>query len=57
MNGNATTAQLEKGKGYQGRIGLDPRHATRTCRHSYATHLYRASGADLEIPEFRRDVL
>jgi len=30
-------------------VGLDPRYATHTCRHTYATHLYRASGADLEI--------
>ncbi len=28
---------------------MDPRYATHTCRHTYATHLYRASGADLEI--------
>jgi site-specific recombinase XerD len=30
-------------------VGLDPRYATHSCRHTYATHLYRASGADLEI--------
>jgi integrase len=30
-------------------VGLDPRYATHTCRHTYATHPYRASGADLEI--------
>ncbi len=30
-------------------VGLDPRYATHTCPHTYATHLYRASGADLEI--------
>ncbi len=30
-------------------VGLDPQYATHTCRHTYATHLYRASGADLEI--------
>ena len=30
-------------------VGLDPRYGTHTCRQSYATHLYRASGADLEI--------
>jgi integrase/recombinase XerD len=30
-------------------VGLDPRYATHTCRHTFATHLYRASGADLEI--------
>ena len=28
---------------------MDPRYATHTCRHSYATHLHRASGTDLEI--------
>ncbi len=31
------------------RSGLDPRYATHSCRHSYATHLYRASGGDLEV--------
>jgi integrase len=30
-------------------VGLDPWYATHTCRHTYATHLYQASGADLEI--------
>ena len=30
-------------------VGLDPRYATHTCRHTFATHLYRACGADLEI--------
>ena len=30
-------------------VGLDSRYATHSCRHSYATHLYRASGADLEV--------
>ena len=25
------------------------RYATHSCRHTYATHLYRASGADLEV--------
>ena len=30
-------------------VGLDPRYATHSCRHSYATHLYRASGGDLEV--------
>jgi site-specific recombinase XerD len=30
-------------------VGLYPRYATHTCRHTYATHLYRVSGADLEI--------
>jgi hypothetical protein len=28
---------------------LDPRYATHSCRHTYATHLYRASGHDLEV--------
>ncbi len=28
---------------------MDPRYATHTCRHTFATHLYRASGADLEV--------
>jgi len=36
-------------KGLMAAVGLDPRYATHTCRHSYATHLYRASGADLEV--------
>jgi integrase len=31
-------------------VGLDPRYATHTCRHTYATHLYRVvSGHDLEV--------
>jgi integrase/recombinase XerD len=30
-------------------VGLDPRYATHSCRHTYATHLYRVSGHDLEI--------
>jgi integrase/recombinase XerD len=30
-------------------VGLDPRYSTHSCRHSYATHLYRASGGDLEV--------
>ncbi len=30
-------------------VGLDPRYATHSCRHSYATHLYRACGGDLEV--------
>jgi len=30
-------------------VGLDPRYATHSCRHTYATHLYRASGGDLEV--------
>jgi len=36
-------------KGLMAAVGLDPRYATHSCRHTYATHLYRASGADLEI--------
>ena len=36
-------------KGLMAAVGLDPRYVTHTCRHSYPTHLYRASGADLEI--------
>jgi site-specific recombinase XerD len=36
-------------KGLMAVVGLDPRHATHTCRHTYATHSYRASGADLEV--------
>jgi len=30
-------------------VGLDPRYATHSCRYTYATHLYRASGNDLEV--------
>ncbi len=30
-------------------VGLDPRYATHSCRHTYATHLYRACGGDLEV--------
>ncbi len=30
-------------------VGLDPRYATHSCRHTYATHLYRVSGHDLEV--------
>ena len=30
-------------------VGLDPRYATHSCRHSCATHLYYASGGDLEV--------
>ncbi|MFI5341449.1 MAG: tyrosine-type recombinase/integrase [Candidatus Methylomirabilales bacterium] len=36
-------------KGRMAAVDLDPRYATHTCRHTYATHLYRASGADLKI--------
>ena len=36
-------------KGLMAAVGLDSRYATHSCRHSYATHLYRASGHDLEV--------
>ncbi len=36
-------------KGLMAAVGLDPRYATHTCRHTYATWLYRVSGADLEV--------
>jgi len=36
-------------KGLMAAVGLDPRYATHSCRHTYATHLYRVSGHDLEI--------
>ena len=36
-------------KGLMAAVGLDPRYATHTCRHTCATHLYRASGNDLEV--------
>ena len=36
-------------KGLMAAVGLDPRYATHSCRHTYATHLYRASGHDLEV--------
>ena len=36
-------------KGLMAAVGLDPRYATHSCRHTYATHLYRASGGDLEV--------
>ena len=36
-------------KGLMAAVGLDPRYATHSCRHTYATHLYRASGNDLEV--------
>ncbi len=36
-------------KGLMGAVGLDPRYATHSCRHTYATHLYRACGGDLEV--------
>ncbi|HSD50950.1 MAG TPA: tyrosine-type recombinase/integrase, partial [Candidatus Methylomirabilis sp.] len=36
-------------KGLMAAVGLDPRYATHSCRHTYATHLYRACGGDLEV--------
>jgi integrase/recombinase XerD len=36
-------------KGLMAAVGLDPRYATHSCRHTYATNLYRASGSDLEV--------
>jgi site-specific recombinase XerD len=36
-------------KGLMTAVGLDPRYATHSCRHTYATHLYRACGGDLEV--------
>jgi site-specific recombinase XerD len=30
-------------------VGLDARYATHSCRHSYATYLYRACGGDLQV--------
>ncbi len=36
-------------KGLMRAVGLDPRYATHSCRHTYATHLYRACGGDLEV--------
>ena len=36
-------------KGLMAAVGLDPRYATHSCPHTYATHLYRASGHDLEV--------
>jgi site-specific recombinase XerD len=36
-------------KGLMADVGLDPRYATHSCRHTYATNLYRVSGHDLEV--------
>jgi site-specific recombinase XerD len=41
-------------KGLTAAVGLDPRYATHSWRHSYATHLYRASGHDLEVVQEQR---
>jgi site-specific recombinase XerD len=35
--------------GLMAALGPDPRYATHSSRHSFATHLYRASGNDLEV--------
>jgi site-specific recombinase XerD len=36
-------------KGLLAAVGLDSRYAAHSLRHTYATCLYRASGADLEV--------
>jgi len=36
-------------KGLMAAVGLDPRYATYSCRHTCATRLYRASGHGLEV--------
>jgi site-specific recombinase XerD len=36
-------------KGLMAAVGLDPRYTTHSCRHTYATPLYRACGGDLEL--------
>jgi integrase/recombinase XerD len=36
-------------KGIMAAVGLDPRYATHSCRHTYATNLYRVSGHNLEV--------
>ncbi len=36
-------------KGLMAAVGLGPRYATHSCRHTYPTHLYRACGGDLEV--------
>ena len=36
-------------KGLMAAVGLDPRYATHSCRHTYATNLYRVSGHDLKV--------
>jgi integrase/recombinase XerD len=36
-------------KGLMKAVGLDARYATHSLRHTFATFLYRASGADLEL--------
>ncbi len=36
-------------KGLMAAVGLDPRYATHSCRHTYATHLYRVCKGDLEV--------
>lgn len=36
-------------KGLMLAVGLYPRYSTHSCRPTYATHLYRESGGDLEL--------
>ncbi len=36
-------------RGRMAAVGLDPRYAPPTCRHTHATHRYRASGTGLEV--------
>jgi integrase/recombinase XerD len=36
-------------KGNMAAVGLDPRYATHSCRHTYAVNLYRVSGHNLEV--------
>jgi integrase/recombinase XerD len=36
-------------KGFMAAVGLDPRYATHSSRHTFATFLYRVSGHDLEV--------
>jgi len=58
MHSDATPAQLENGEREHGGHEWGSRqqrptctrpNATYACRHSYATHPYRASGNDLEV--------
>ena len=58
MHSDATSAQLENGEQEHGGHEWGSRqqrptctrpNATYACRHSYATHPYRASGNDLEV--------
>lgn len=36
-------------KGLMAAVGLDPLYPTHSCRHTFATFLYRVSGHDLEV--------